>query len=190
MTAADDASRLEHYREAICAAAVKHGVPAAVLAGIIARESHAGAALDSRGRGDDGHGHGLTQIDDRSFPAWCAAWREVWIGAEHSLGAGITAIEKGAEVLAEKLRYLRAHYDGGSAMRPDMLEAELLHAAVAAYNAGETRVARALRKGLPFDTLTTGGDYSADVLARAERLADQAGYEWPGRARMVTEGET
>ena len=43
-------------------------------------------------------------------------------------------------------------------------------AAVAAYNAGAGAVAKALRKGRHVDSVTTGGDYSADVLARRSFL--------------------
>ncbi len=39
-------------------------------------------------------------------------------------------------------------------------------AATAAYNAGAGAVTRALAKGRPVDSVTTGHDYSADVLAR------------------------
>jgi LysM repeat protein len=45
-------------------------------------------------------------------------------------------------------------------------------AAVAAYNAGGGAVATALSKGRPVDSVTTGHDYSADVLARRSFLED------------------
>src|SRR3712207_5431936 len=60
-----DLARLKKYENAFESAAKKHGVPPALLAAIASRESRAGAALDSSGRGDGGNGFGLMQVDRR-----------------------------------------------------------------------------------------------------------------------------
>ena len=177
--AAQALARLEPHWLVILAAAETHGIPPAILAGIISRESRAGAALDSRGLGDGGHGHGVTQIDDRSFPQWCVAWRKTWAGYEHCAEAVTAAIQKGASVLASKLRYLRYRAAQACLLDSAPVAPDLLRAAVAAYNCGEGRVAKLIAQGRDVDSLTTGRDYSRDVLERARYYAAH-GYPWPG----------
>jgi LysM repeat protein len=70
-------------------------------------------------------------------------------------------------------------------------------AAVAAYNAGAGAVAKALRKGKSCDSVTTGRDYSADVLARRaflERDRNGAGVHelvgLDGAVYLVRSGDT
>jgi hypothetical protein len=47
--------------------------------------------------------------------------------------------------------------------------------AVAAYNGGPKRVRTAVYSGLSPDAVTTGGDYSRDVLERKQLVADLMG---------------
>ncbi len=51
-------------------------------------------------------------------------------------------------------------------------------AAIASYNLGPRRVLMAIRRKLDFDFYTTGGDYSADVLNRADSFNLKAGVSY------------
>ena len=149
-----DAGRIQALAPMINRAAQQYNIPPAILAGIISRETRGHNVI-----GDNGHGHGLAQIDDRSFGQWTRAWRAAGMPA----GEGI---RKGAEVFAAKRRYLRGQF-------PNMSESQLLSATLSAYNGGEGRVARAIRQGRPTDSVTTGRDYAQDVLNRASVFAGQ-----------------
>ena len=132
-----------------------------VLAGIMMRETAGGTShlldcIGPAGRGDGGHGHGLMQIDDRSFPEFCQSDR--WADPKWN-------ILMGAEVLAGKLQALRKltaiHLIYG-------MEAEdMERAAIAAYNCGAGRVVQALTEGKDVDAHTAGKNYSSRVLAAA-----------------------
>lgn len=89
--------------------------------------------------GDFGHGHGVFQLDDRSHP----------IPAGFDEDVTLQAMTAGA-----MLAGLRADFDGE------------LAPAVAAYNAGAFSVRQAIGAGRHADSVTTGGDYSQDVLGR------------------------
>ena len=88
-------------------------------------------------------------------------------------------IQKGASVLASKLRYLRYRAAQACLLDSAPVAPDLLRAAVAAYNCGEGRVAKLIAQGRDVDSLTTGRDYSRDVLERARYYAAH-GYPWPG----------
>jgi len=132
---------------------------ATTLAGLMDRESNGGEKLrprGARGTGDGGHGLGLMQLDDRFHPGlkeqpelWGnAAWNTL-TGAGELADRFRRAVEVAALAPSRRLEY-----------------------ALAAYNADAERVF--LGAGDPADNPdvhTTGGDYSADVLARAEAFA-------------------
>ena len=112
--------------------------------------------------GDGGHGHGLFQIDDRSFPEFCAGekWKDPRLNA---LCAG--------EVLAKKRQVLRI-----LAPKKGLEIHDLERASIAAYNCGEGNVLKALvqMKADPLacgpdfiDHYTAGRDYSREVLRYA-----------------------
>ena len=128
-------------------AARRHGVRVPLLLAKDSRESCLGLCLDSDFKGDNGHGWGLAQIDDRT-------WTEFTSSTDPRNHRAI--LSKGAEIL-------RAEIDrfGGNE-----------RAGLAAYNTGPGRVRAALRRGLNVDTYTTGKDYSADVLARRDVFAN------------------
>lgn len=105
--------------------------------------------------GDMGHGHGLMQIDDRSFPDFCAD-PCTWANPRKNINKGCAVLRFALSLLKEK-------------GLPDDL---LLQAAVAAYNCGAGNAHRAYKKGLQIDFYTAGGNYSADVFKRMERFKE------------------
>lgn len=56
-----DLVRMNKYKKLITRVGQKHGLDPAIIAGIISRESRAGAVLDD-GWGDHGNGFGLMQV--------------------------------------------------------------------------------------------------------------------------------
>jgi hypothetical protein len=129
---------LDAYREA----AAETGIDVAILLGKDSRESRLTQALSPSCKGDSGFGHGISQIDSRAYP--------VFTGTTDPCNHAAYAKE-GARILAKRLR----DFDGR--VRP----------ALAAYNAGTESVRGALEEGRDVDSVTTGGDYSKDVLGRA-----------------------
>ena len=142
----------------ILASAQKHDWRPEIIAGILSRESRFGLLLDDEGKGDSGHGHGLMQIDDRSFGDWLAG---------HDWADPAVNIEMGVRILTDKYNYLN---DKG--LLNNMSEAEAERAAVAAYNCGEGNVRKVIEAGDDIDSRTAGHDYSADVLARAQQFKE------------------
>ena len=103
--------------------------------------------------GDGGHGRGLMQIDDRWHPAFTSG--EDWKDPTKNLAYGLTRV-----------------------LVPSFKSLGDLRQAIAAYNCGNgssgklpgtkaSGVRGALAFGADIDANTTGGDYSADVLAHA-----------------------
>ena len=124
-------------------AAGLYQVPLAILLGVASRESRMGLALDADGTGDHGYAHGIMQVDIRHHPTFTG---------RHSPHDHQANIDYGAGFLAELIDAF------GGDIKP----------AVAAYNAGPSRVRSAVSAGLDPDIVTTGGDYAGDVLARTE----------------------
>lgn len=125
--------------------------------------------------GDRGHGFGPMQIDSRSFPDWIRTgqWRDPR-----------AAIMKGAEVLRAKLDQVRQK-EGKTitvtsrkvAYRVTgkrLADWERKKVALAAYNSGQWAHYHA-SKGRDPDRGTTGADYGADVLERAETARSWTG---------------
>jgi len=145
-----DGSRLpERYREYlpyVQSAAQRYHLDPALILGVIDRET--------RGRniiGDHGHGRGLMQIDDRFHARWLA---------DHQAGLDpATNIDYGAHMLRQNLD----HFHGDT------------QAALAAYNSGVGRVDRLIAAGQDVDSHTTGHDYGADTMRRADRFRELLG---------------
>jgi hypothetical protein len=143
--------------------AAEYEVPPELLMAIASRETNMRNIV-----GDGGHGYGIMQIDDRSYPDWCHSglWKDATAG-----------IQKGASVLDAKRETIRDGQGkrlkvGGVSFtgKSNLSAAELLRTAVAAYNAGLWAYYGLSRNGNP-DARTTGHDYSADTLARAKVFA-------------------
>ena len=127
-----------------------------LLMAICSRESKFGLILSPNMTGDNGHGRGLMQIDDRSFGDWIA---------KHPWKDPATNIEQGADVWMGDYNYFTDHMD---LVNNDFMR--LIWAATAAYNCGAETVAKALRGGADVDSRTTGRNYSADVRAKMKFL--------------------
>lgn len=147
-------------------------ITSAVIAGLVSRESAWGMTLKPpgpAGTGDWmprrtrragrtgpmppdglGYGRGLIQIDYDSHEF---ARTGQWGDAQANLGYGITYLFQ----LEEQIR--QATRASGYT---------LLRGILAAFNAGPGRVIRRIQDGLDPNQLTTGRDYSRDVLGRAQ----------------------
>lgn len=130
-----------------------YGVRPEVLAAICERESRGGLALTPpgpAGRGDQGHGHGLMQIDDRAHPGFVSTglWR-----------APSFCILYAARLLRDNLNFF-----GGDEFN-----------AVAAYNCGPGNVKKAIKNGLSGEAYTAHGNYATDVLKHAEDWHENEG---------------
>jgi hypothetical protein len=108
--------------------------------------------------GDNGHGHSIYQIDDRSYKSWIDSgkWRD--------LGE---ATKKCLEVLEEKKTYLERK--GYTLTKLGYYKFK--QAIFAAYNCGQGNVSKALRKGMSPDRYTAHGNYGEDVL-RLSKIVD------------------
>jgi len=152
------------YGAFLDAAALLHSHRPEVLAGIMQRETEGGLSryLDVQGpsgRGDFGHGHGLMQIDDRSFPDFIISGQ--WRIPEHNINFA-------ASILSRKRRYL-----ADKPLEVELSNAELERATIAAYNCGEGNVMKAIREhGRDLDYFTAHHNYSAEVLRLAEIYRD------------------
>ena len=147
--AATDLSRVLAHESSIRIAGALTDVPPAVLAAIASRESRAGAALAADGTGDHGNGFGIMQIDRRFHQLQ---------GDPHSR----EHIVQAAEILASFRRQVARKH-------ASWRDSHLLKGAIVAYNTGVNNV----RTIGGMDRGTTGDDYGADVVARAQFYLEQ-----------------
>ena len=146
-----DLAALKMYKTTFEEVGKKYDLPPALLAAIASRESRAGAMLDSRGRGDNGYGFGLMQVDFRSHkPA----------GGPHS-----------KEHIDQAAGILKDYFNEVKEKHPDWPREQQLRGALAAYNYGVDNV----RTLSGIDEGTTGNDYTNDVWARAQFMAPHFG---------------
>ncbi|TAK97560.1 MAG: hypothetical protein EPO08_21090, partial [Rhodospirillaceae bacterium] len=149
------------YAEIILQVAGETGVDPFLIAAVGQRESRWGLALDANMTGDAGHGHGIMQIDDRTWASWIASndWTDPY-----------TNVKKGAEILASNLSYFEGKGLTGN---------DLIAAAAAGYNHGPGAVWRNVSAtGNPDDGPggpTAHGDYGRSVLASSSSYA--VGFE-------------
>ncbi|XP_071991870.1 lysozyme g-like [Engystomops pustulosus] len=138
-----DLGRMNRYKSIIQAVAVKKKVDAALLCGVISRETRAGNTLKN-GWGDNHNGFGLMQVDQRYHKP-----RGAYNSEEH--------ITQGTEILISMYNSMVKKF-------PSSSKEMWLKGAIAAYNAGPGNV-KTLKD---VDKYTTGKDYANDVVARAQ----------------------
>ncbi len=150
---------LPHFQKA----AKDYEFPPELLLGIASRETNMKNIV-----GDGGHGYGVMQIDDRSYPDWChsGGWKDV-----------NACIQKGALVLDGKREQIRSGEGkslkiGGATFRgaPSVSDTDLIRVSVAAYNSGLWAF-YCFSRGRDPDAKSTGHDYSKDVLNRTQLFA-------------------
>lgn len=170
----------EHFREA-ANAHTPNLFDTADLMAIGSRETNLDPKWLTR-KGDNGHGAGLMQIDDRSFPEFTNStkWKDARLG-----------ILYGAKVLREKWDDLQKtagkslKFKGNSFTGPRVSGVAAQQIALAAYNSGRAAAYYYAKRNNP-DLGTTGKDYSSDVMQRArvfrELLAKDGMLDKPSAA--------
>lgn len=125
-----------------------HAIPLGVLAAVASRETNMKDII-----GDEGHGRGLMQIDDRSHGSWLKA---------HGAGDNGTptvadAIDYAGKLVADSIAY---------GVAQGVADADLLKFGLSAYNAGGGGALSGYKTNGDSDAHTTGKDYGRDVLKR------------------------
>lgn len=151
---------LPHFEEA--AKITKGYFDVADLMAIGSRETNLDPKWLKR-KGDNGHGAGLMQIDDRSFPEFTNStkWQDARLG-----------ILYGAKVLMEKWRDYadnigkRLRVKGKTYTAKPASGQVAQHIVISSYNCGRWSQ-YAYANGQRIDRYTTGHDYGADVMERA-----------------------
>ncbi|XP_030229474.1 lysozyme g-like [Gadus morhua] len=142
--ASDDLDRMKSYKTIIGNVARKHDVDPALITAVASRESRGGAAISgTKGLGDNGNGYGLMQVDKR--------WHQpggAWDSEAH--------VDQATKILVDFVPVVQKKF-------PSWSREKQLKGALAAYNMGEGVLDNA-----DVDRITTGNDYSADVVARAQ----------------------
>ena len=160
------------YKEYIDEASERYGFQSSLIAGLGSRESHWGLLLKPTGPAGTG------DFNERRYPA---RFRNGPLPSDSGgFGRGLMQIDYDYHEFArtgnwkdprENILYgVKVLYDAKIYIshKTDLAGTKLLRAAVAAYNAGAGRILKAIRKGYRIDHYTTSGDYSKDVLDRAE----------------------
>lgn len=152
-----DKKRVKKYKDLIKKAAKKHGVDPALIAAIMSRESRAGNTLDCDGYGDNRKAFGLMQVDVDKNGGNHEAVGE-WDSYEH--------IDQATGILVGFIKKISRKF-------PRWSEEQKLKGGIAAYNMGDGSVHSYER----VDEYTTGGDYSNDVVARAQWFKKNLDFE-------------
>lgn len=182
-------SHAQDYADVILQVARETGVDPFLIYAIGKQESRWGDALSPRGpggTGDSGHGHGIMQIDDRSWQNWLD---------ENDWTDPYTNVSKGVSILQAAMSFfsgnasIKGYTDGrlvdigakSAAKRgiqpglyPDprpLTGDALTAAALAAYNSGSGNVLMSIAAGLSPDVTTANGGYSALALSTAAETA-------------------
>ncbi|KAF4094202.1 hypothetical protein AMELA_G00010700 [Ameiurus melas] len=138
-----DLKKMEQYKNIITKVGRAKQIEPAVIAGIISRESRAGAALVD-GWGDHGNGFGLMQVDKRHH-----APKGAWNSEEH--------VTQGTEILIQSIKAIQKKF-------PSWSKEHQFKGGISAYNAGPGNV----HTYENMDRGTTGDDYANDVVARSQ----------------------
>ncbi|XP_039264538.2 lysozyme g-like [Styela clava] len=115
-----DARAMAKYKSKILVAAKRYRVQAAVIAGIISRETRAGKVLRSDGFGFDRSGFGLMQVDRRFHRPQGGAFSQ-------------THINQGTKILIDMI-------NGVKNKHPSWSQDMALKGGISAYNAGVRNV--------------------------------------------------
>ena len=143
-----DWPRIEPLVDRFCVAGEKFDIPPALLAAIASRESRCGnTALLVNGWGDHGNAFGIMQVDKR--------FHDIADGGRDS--GSQSHIHQATSILAKYLQEVQQRH-------PTWSDQALLEGAAVAYNSGVSNV----RTLLGMNKGTTGNDYGADVIARAQ----------------------
>jgi len=139
-----DLQRVLALKDAFLLSGKTFDVPPALLAAIASRESRCGNVLAPDGTGDQGNGFGIMQVDKRFHRA---------VGGPRSQ----EHINQATEILVDFRRQVHRKH-------PSWADKHVLKGALVAYNSGIGNVQTIAH----MDSGTTGNDYGADVLARAQ----------------------
>lgn len=151
--AENDQGRMKKYKSIISNVGAKYGIEPAVIAAIISRESRAGNLLhDGWGDYDEKRGAynawGLMQVDVNPNGGGHTA-QGGWDSEEH--------LSQGTEILIYFIKRIQNKFPGWS-------QEQQLKGGIASYNMGDRNV-RTIEN---MDVGSAGGDYSSDVVARAQ----------------------
>ncbi|WP_126146966.1 hypothetical protein [Synechococcus elongatus] len=141
-----DVARVRANLQNVTAGAKAYDLPVALVAAIASRESRVGNVLDANGWGDRGNGYGHMQVDKR------------YHAVDTSQGPG------GAAHYRQACGIYASYLDQVAKKHPSWSMSDRIRGALVAYNSGMSNVQSIERA----DVGTTGGDYSADVIARAQ----------------------
>ncbi|XP_035516224.1 lysozyme g-like [Morone saxatilis] len=150
-----DAGRMEKYRSKINKVGGSCGIDPALIAAIISRESRAGNEL-TNGWGDGGNAWGLMQVDVNPNGGGHTA-KGAWDSEEH--------LTQATGILVDFIKRIRSKFPGWT---PE----QQLKGGIAAYNMGDGSV----HSYENVDGGSTGGDYSNDVVARAQWYKTNKGF--------------
>ncbi|XP_070768606.1 lysozyme g-like [Enoplosus armatus] len=157
-----DAGRMDKYKTKINKVGDKYDIDPALIAAIISRESRAGNAL-SNGWGDYDsrrgayNAWGLMQVDVNPNGGGHTA-QGAWDSEEH--------LCQGTKILVYFIKRIQKKFPGWS-------KDQQLKGGIAAYNMGDGNV----NSYDNVDEHTTGGDYSNDVVARAQWYQNEGGFK-------------
>ncbi|KAM3623633.1 uncharacterized protein V6R79_013559 [Siganus canaliculatus] len=152
-----DAGRMERYRSIINSVGQKWEIDPALIAAIISRESRAGNTLDD-GWGDYRRAWGLMQVDVDPNGGRHKK-RGAWDSEEH--------LNQATGILVDFINIIKNKSEFKSCTREQVLKG-----GIAAYNMGDGNV----HSYKNVDAKTTGGDYSNDVVARAQWYKNNKNY--------------
>jgi hypothetical protein len=132
--------------------------------------------------GDAGHGRGIMQIDDRFHADWLKTHKGCRSGSfdatfDSALPPGrapslVAGVSKACDLLNENIAFAKSK---------GVPQGQRLRFAVAAYNGGAGNALKGFQAG-DVDKLTTGADYSQDVLAHRAEVKRALGHAAPAHS--------
>ncbi|XP_030058336.1 lysozyme g-like [Microcaecilia unicolor] len=141
--AKNDLENMNKYKKLIKDVGKKLHIDPAVIAGVISRETRAGATLND-GWGEKDNTFGLMQIYKENHTS-----EEAWNSKEH--------IFQGTQILVDMIEAIQKKF-------PMWTKEEQLKGGIAAFNVGPSRI----MNSFAVDVSTSNNDYASDVVARAK----------------------